>query len=104
MKFYCTTLRRNSFAFLVLLFFSISVRAQVSTSSPYSRYGVGDLAQGGFAKNLGMGGLSLGLMQPFNVNFNNPASYSSVLLTTFDVGGSASMFEEYTSSSFHSYQ
>jgi hypothetical protein len=51
-----------------------------------------------------MGGLSLGLMQPFNVNFNNPASYSSVLLTTFDVGGSASMFEEYTSSSFHSYQ
>jgi len=51
-----------------------------------------------------MGGLSLGLMQPFNVNHSNPASYSALLLTTFDVGGTASMYETYTSSSFHSYQ
>jgi hypothetical protein len=51
-----------------------------------------------------MGGLSLGLMQPFNINHSNPASYSSLLLTTFDVGGTASMYEQYTSSSFHSYE
>jgi len=83
---------------------SFSVRAQVSTSSPYSRYAVGDLQLGGFSKNLGMGGLSLGLMQPFNLNHSNPASYSSLLLTTFEAGGSASMYEAYTSTSFHSYQ
>src|SRR5690349_17580553 len=99
MKFCSITFRRNSFTFLLLFLLSLSVRAQVSTSSPYSRYAVGDLQQGGFAKNLGMGGLRYGLMQPFNVNFSNPASYASVLLTTFDVGGSASMYEEYTSSS-----
>ena len=51
-----------------------------------------------------MGGLRYGLMQPFNINFANPASYSGLLLTTFDVGGSASMYEEYTSTSFHSHQ
>jgi hypothetical protein len=51
-----------------------------------------------------MGGLSLGLMQPFNVNHSNPASYSSLLLTSFEVAGRASMYEEYTSSSFHAYQ
>ncbi len=51
-----------------------------------------------------MGGFGFGLMQPFNINFSNPASYASILLTTFDVGGSASMYEEYTSTSLHSYQ
>ena len=85
MKFCSITLRRNSFAFLILFLFSFSLRAQVSTSSPYSRYAVGDLQQGGFAKNLGMGGLRYGLMQPFNINFANPASYSTLLLT----GGNA---------------
>ena len=104
MKF-CDIIRlRSSFTFLFFILFSLSAAAQVATSSPYSRYGVGDLHQGGFAKNLGMGGLSLGLIQPFNVNFSNPASYSSVLLTTFEAGGAASMYEEYTSTSFHSYQ
>jgi hypothetical protein len=104
MKFCSIIARRNSFVFLFLLLLSFSVRAQVSTSSPYSRYGIGDLQFGGFSKNLGMGGLAFGVSQPFNINYSNPATYSSLVLTTFEAAGRASMYELYTSSSAHAYQ
>ena len=106
MKFYSITLRRNSpgILFLFLLSLSLSVGAQVSTSSPYSRYGVGDLQLGGFSKNLGMGGLGFAISQPYNVNFTNPASYSAITLTTFEAAGSASMYELHDASSPHAYQ
>ncbi len=61
-----------------------STFGQANINSPYSRYGVGDLQSEGFARNLGMGGLGIGMTSPFNVNFLNPASYSSLVLTTFE--------------------
>jgi len=81
-----------------------SVRAQVSTSSPYSRYGVGDLQFGGFSKNLGMGGLAFAVSQPYSINYANPATYSNIVLTTFEAAGSGSMYEMHNSYSAHSYQ
>jgi len=109
MKFCNIISRRNRFGFLFLpvvlgLLFTYSVRAQVSTNSPYSRYGIGELQFGGFAKNLGMGGISFALSQPYSVNFSNPATYSSISLTTFEAAGKGSMYEQHSSSGTHSYQ
>ncbi|RAJ01725.1 hypothetical protein LX64_03943 [Chitinophaga skermanii] len=61
-----------------------SVTAQ--NNSPYSRYGIGELNNNQNAANRGMGGVSLGYTDAQVVNFVNPASYSKLLLTTFDVG------------------
>ena len=40
-----------------------------------------------------MGGLSYGLHMPFNINFSNPASYTDLLLTTFELGANATFLE-----------
>src|SRR6185369_7607704 len=85
-KFLNTMLNRNKifFQFSVLILLSINASAQTSSSSPYSRYGIGDLQFSGFTKNIGMGGISHGYNPAYNMNISNPASYSSLVLTTFE--------------------
>ncbi|WP_332004660.1 hypothetical protein [Chitinophaga sp.] len=61
-------------------------KAIAQDNSPYSRYGLGDLHNNQNTVNRGMGGVSQAYSDPQSVNFINPASYSSLLLTTFDVG------------------
>ncbi|MBD0294612.1 MAG: hypothetical protein ICV84_05320 [Flavisolibacter sp.] len=64
------------FVFLALfIFFSASLFAQ--SNSPYSRYGLGDVAPNTNIINRGMGGISAGYSDILSVNFNNPASYSN---------------------------
>ncbi|TMI91864.1 MAG: hypothetical protein E6H06_15600 [Bacteroidetes bacterium] len=46
-------------------------------NSPYSRYGLGDLAPNTNIVNRGMGSFSAAYADPLSVNFNNPASYSA---------------------------
>lgn len=75
-----------------------SAIAQNSSSSPYSRFGIGDLQFNGFARNLGMGGLNIALNHPFNLNPGNPASYSNLLFTTYEVGVNLSLNELSTTS------
>ncbi|RYY38212.1 MAG: hypothetical protein EOO08_15435 [Chitinophagaceae bacterium] len=53
--------------------------AQAQGNSPYSRYGLGDLAPGTHILNRGMGGISAGDADLTHINFNNPASYSQLL-------------------------
>ncbi len=67
---------------------SLSVAAQSSTNSPYTRYGLGELAENGFTNNAAMGGIGYGLRSPHIINMINPASYSAVdsLSFMFDVG------------------
>ena len=48
-------------------------------NSPYSRYGLGDIAPSTNIVNRGMGGLSAAFADPFTINFTNPASYSQFL-------------------------
>jgi hypothetical protein len=48
-------------------------------NSPYSRYGLGDIAPSTNIVNRGMGGLSAAYADPFSINFTNPASYSQFL-------------------------
>ena len=56
---------------------------QNNSSSPYSFFGVGDLANVGFGRNRAMGGVSSPLMSAFNLNPANPASYAGLLPNTF---------------------
>ena len=81
----------------VLLFFILNAAASVqsfaqssNTSSPYSRYGVGDLAGKGFAQGFAMGGTHIALQndttQLFFINSGNPAALANVRLTTAELG------------------
>ena len=74
------------FLFSIFLLALNSVSAQNASSSPYSRYGIGDITGTSFARNLGIGGLEIGLAQPFMINPGNPAAYSKLWYTTFDAG------------------
>jgi hypothetical protein len=75
----------------VALFFLFSIvsLAQQGTSSPYSFYGIGDIRFRGTAENRLMGGVSV-FPDSIHINIQNPASYSSLKLTSYTVGASFS--------------
>ena len=74
----------------MLLFTMIAgvVMAQNGVNSPYSRYGFGLLSDQSTSANKGMGGLSYGLRNKYQINVGNPASYSAIdsLTFLFDAG------------------
>jgi hypothetical protein len=76
-----------------LSLFIVSVTAQNSVNSPYTRYGYGDLANRSFGAGRSMGGTGIGLRSSRQINPLNPASYSSMDSMTFlfDFGASAQM-------------
>lgn len=76
---------------LVLVCFVSTTKAQIN--SPFSRYGIGnEIYHSQNASSQGMGGFTAAYTASMNgnfgqsVNFNNPASYSSLYMTTFDLG------------------
>lgn len=78
----------------VITFPALSLSAQTTSSSPYSQFGLGDLKGSLLPQNRAMGGISMGVRKPGpynNINLANPASYSSIELTTFDVGAYAGL-------------
>lgn len=81
--------------FITLAFLSISNLSisQVLTSSPYSRYGLGELNLQTFATPVAMGGTFIAYHQdtiaPFFINAANPAGLAGIKLTTFELGGQA---------------
>ncbi|WP_419801815.1 hypothetical protein [Mucilaginibacter sp.] len=81
--------RTKSLLLLLIIFSAISASAQSTTSSPYSRFGLGLLQQQSLPQNIGMGGIAAGVRTIggySNINLLNPASYSAIGLTTIDVG------------------
>ncbi len=76
------------FLLLLCVFFITGgvANAQSSTSSQYTQLGLGDLQSSAFAKNSSMGGLSQAINNSNAINLSNPASYSSLELTTFEAG------------------
>jgi len=62
---------------------SSSCFAQTSVSSPYSRYGLGNISETAFQSNRGMGGLAMALRNPESINLSNPASYTSFKRNSF---------------------
>ena len=67
--------------------FGLSFAANAQENSPYSRYGLGDLTPNQNMFTRGMGGISAATNDGRSLNFTNPASFSGIGLTIFDVGG-----------------
>ena len=68
------------------MLFPSTAFAQLSTSSPYSIFGLGELTPGGFTQHRGVGGASVSLRDQNNFSFSNPASYSKIRFTIYNVG------------------
>jgi hypothetical protein len=88
-------MQKNNLKFLFLklclsaLIFN-TLFAQRFTDSPYSRFGIGDIAQRTFSQSNALGGSRIALkndtLLPLFINIANPASYSGLALTTFEAG------------------
>lgn len=63
-----------------------SFYASAQVASPYSRLGLGYIRTNGFSANRGFAELSGGYQSTVNINYNNPASYGSLGLTTLEIG------------------
>src|ERR1700744_3164510 len=79
------------FIIILLAVSAIGVKAQstATTSSPYSRYGLGDIDPSIMPQQRGMGNISTAINKINNyntINVQNPASYGAINYTTFDIG------------------
>ena len=69
---------------------SISNPNSERENNPYSKYGIGELWNGNNTALKSMGNISSAWQDPLLINSDNPASYSSLMLTTFEGGAIAS--------------
>ncbi len=76
----------------LLLPFLLFAQFNNNTSSPYSRFGLGDLQPYSFGRTTAMGGASLASRYKQQINLANPASYTAVdsLVFMFEFGMNAS--------------
>ena len=75
---------------LVAWLLGCGLQLSAQENSPYSRYGLGDQVPQGNIINRAMGGVSTAYFDyrsiNYSINFMNPASYSRLSATTFDLG------------------
>lgn len=87
-------------AFIIACFsiIQLSVLAQNNTSSPYTRYGYGELANRSFGAGKAMGGIGFGLRSSKQINPMNPASYSAIdsmtFIFDFGIAGQMSWYDD----------
>ena len=80
-------MRLVKFTFPALLSFVVYTgSAQNFDPSVYSRLGIGNIADGTFSRNQGMGGAGVGLHHSYQLNSLNPAALSSLKFTNFEFG------------------
>lgn len=86
-------MKKTVFTAAMMAAFSTVIFAQSGTNSPYSQYGLGLLSEQTSGFNRGMNGLGLGFHEHNQINYLNPASYSSLdsLTFIFDVGASGQL-------------
>jgi hypothetical protein len=90
MQFASTTKHRLKLTFILI--FSSASFLMAQENSPYSRYGLGDFFYGNHIIGRGMGNISATYLdgkynQLFqSVNINNPATYSSFNILSYDLG------------------
>ena len=70
---------KNNILYIFVFFFAISSSGQDLNTSPFSRYGIGELNTIQSAHYFGFGNISSALSEPQNININNPASYASFI-------------------------
>ena len=80
---------------LFVLFGLSSFAQNNSTSSPFSRFGLGDLHSYSYGRFAGMGGASLGSRHQVQINSANPASYPAIdsLSFIFEFGADGRLSE-----------
>ena len=92
--------------YIAITAMSFGVFAQSSITSPYSRFGIGELASQYNLRSSAMGGISQGMTGATGVNFANPASYAAFdsLSFLFDVAvtGTFNTLKSETEKSRHS--
>jgi hypothetical protein len=76
-------LKKIKIVMILLLLTAGTLVAQTRISSPYSRYGIGDLQNTRYLRNLSMGGLSYAFRNSNAVNYSNPASYTCFDSTSY---------------------
>ena len=69
---------RHTLTLIIIALISLNAAAQKRTYSPYSRYGIGELEDGGFGRNAAMGRTGIALQSPNHLNNINPASYAGM--------------------------
>lgn len=76
---------------LLLAGFSSFAQNSNRENAPYSRYGLGEERNGANTALKGMGTIQSAYANGFNVNTENPASYSALKLVTYEAGAEGSM-------------
>ena len=76
-------LHKNSLIIVLLVYCSLTASSQLNTSSPYSRFGLGEMQKQGFIKSLSMGSTGLALRTNNQINYLNPASYTATDTMSF---------------------
>src|ERR1700727_168728 len=95
MQFYTLIMTKRYRIFLTILFaviaFGANAQSTATTSSPYSRYGLGTIDPILLPQTIGMGGIATAINQigVYNINPENPASYGFIHYTTIDAGVSS---------------
>lgn len=81
-------LRNKVILLLIVITGLVSVNAQSLSSSPYTRYGLGDQVKLTSTPYIGMGGASIAMSSYRHINFANPATYGTVIRynPVFDAG------------------
>jgi len=72
---------------LLLVIISAQSFAQKSNVSPYSVLGIGDETSPKTIEEMSMGGVGVASNNLYQLTFSNPASYSSLRLTTYSLAG-----------------
>ncbi len=84
---------KYSIPFILLLVITLPIYSQFNTYSPYTRFGLGDLAKNGFAQNLAMGGTGIAMHKSDRINYLNPAASAAL--------DSTSVFFDFGANTFH---
>ncbi|MDR1096543.1 MAG: hypothetical protein LBL57_00265 [Tannerella sp.] len=71
-------MRVIKYILLSLLFLPEAFAQNVMTSSPYSMFGLGEMANGLYGQAVGMGGVAYGMRNPLLLNIENPAGLAGV--------------------------
>ena len=69
--------RKNCLYIILFSLLSSVAFSQISTNSPYSRFGLGSLNSSISSEQTALGGSSVTYFNSNSINFNNPATYSS---------------------------
>ena len=70
---------KNNITLFFVLICATSLEAQVLNTSPFSRYGIGEMNTIQSSNYFSWGNITSAMSEPQYINTNNPASYAALL-------------------------